>query len=658
MTLRVVLPFILVLAAFSVSGAAAQAGVDPKRQAFNEAIHRELEAESPEAAAVFAEADKARDASDPEAAARGYQRAHELLPRSPHPLRRLCGAEFVLGKRAESVAHCREALSLREDAPELSALAMVLASPGGTPAEAQEAESKATRAVALDGDDAYAFMALTNAALANQSLAGLRSGVAGLDRLAPSEPTTPYFGAILAAFEGRWSDAEDGLDRARALGMSAEQIDGIEARIHDAEPLYLRVWRPLKLFLLTWAVTLALLVGSGFALSRAALRSASQLPPERTGRAHGAEALVRRLYQVVLWLACAFYYASIPLVLGAVLLGGGGILYAFLAIGSIPIKLAAIVIIAVLVTIWSVLKSLFIRASDKAPGTLLRLSEHPRLAALLEEVAGRVGTRAVDCVYLTPDTDIAVFERGGLAGRLRGEPSERCLVLGAGVLEGMRLIDFKAVLAHEFGHFQNEDTAGGGFALAVRRSMLRSATALAQGGVAAWYNPAWWFFRGFFELFLRISQGASRLQETLADRWAAFSYGSVAFERGLLHVIERAVRFNAHASATISEVVERKHALANLYTYSPEKPPSDEDMDREVKSALEREASPYDSHPAPRDRIAAVRALGVEPPEESSEELVWSVFEHRDALEREMTGELRDRIELRFGVEIPAAKAG
>ena len=87
----------------------------------------------------------------------------------------------------------------------------------------------------------------------------------------------------------------------------------------------------------------------------------------------------------------------------------------------------------------------------------------------------------------------------------------------------------KAVLAHEYGHFVNRDTAGGGLALAVRRAVWQMAESLASGGAARWYNPAWLFVTGFHKLFLRVSQGASRLQEILADRWAALAYGGAEF---------------------------------------------------------------------------------------------------------------------------------
>src|SRR6185369_12314593 len=122
---------------------------------------------------------------------------------------------------------------------------------------------------------------------------------------------------------------------------------------------------------------------------------------------------------------------------------------------------------------------------------------------------------------------------------------------------------------------------------------------LASGGAATWYNPAWLFLNGFNRVFLRISEGASRLQEVLADRWAAFAYGADAFESGLRHVIERSVRFDAHVGATLNEVVKSKAALANLYTYEPAKRVEEKDVAAAVNEALNRKASAYDSHPSP-----------------------------------------------------------
>ena len=58
--------------------------------------------------------------------------------------------------------------------------------------------------------------------------------------------------------------------------------------------------------------------------------------------------------------------------------------------------------------------------------------------------------------------------------------------------------------------------------------------ALIQNGAAAVYNPAWLFATRYHQIFLRISQGASRLQEVLADRRAVSAYGSRPFVDGFL----------------------------------------------------------------------------------------------------------------------------
>ncbi|HET8799458.1 MAG TPA: M48 family metalloprotease, partial [Thermoanaerobaculia bacterium] len=261
----------------------------------------------------------------------------------------------------------------------------------------------------------------------------------------------------------------------------------------------------------------------------------------------------------------------------------------------------------------------------------------------------KIGTRAVDNVYLTPGTEIAVMERKRM--------KERCLILGIAALDGLALRPFKAVLGHEYGHFINRDTAGGAFALSVRSSIHATAVGIARGGAAAWYNPAWLFVNGFHRLFLRISEGASRLQEVLADRWAVFAYGAPAFEEGLRHVVERGVRFDAHVGLTLKEVVEGQLPLANLYTYQPATVVGD--VTEAVEDAMRRKSSPYDSHPTPAERFALVHAL---PQRETAadprdQQPAWSLFSDPLAIQHAMTDQVRTNVRVNYGVEIAAPSA-
>ena len=474
-------------------------------------------------------------------------------------------------------------------------------------------------------------------------------------RLAPDEVGTHVYATLAASIDGRHAEARSHLERAKALGLEAEVYDELSSSLEQRRPFYDGWLGPAGWTLGAWGAGLVALVLAGLGLSRAALAAARELPSERSGRAVGMSASLRRAYATVLWLCCAFYYVSLPLVAVVVVGTGAGMVYLSLVIGHIPIKLLVIAAILVFVTLASMLKSLTIKPKDADPGPKLDLAAHPQLDAVIRQVADKVGTRPVDTVFMTPGTDVAVFERGGVLTQLRGR-AERCLILGAGVLEGMKLIELKAVLAHEYGHFSNRDTAGGGFALAVRRSLLTMAMGLAEGGAATWYNPAWLFVSNFYKVFLRISQGASRLQEVLADRWATFAYGSEAFVRGLRHVIAQSVRFDAHVNATLGDVLERERPLANLYRHEPEKKPKKKAVRQAIEEVLAAEPSPYDSHPAPRDRIAWVEALGAPGPDgEDGEVDAWSLFENREELEEQMTAEVRARVHDAHGIVVKPA---
>ncbi|HEX7604975.1 MAG TPA: M48 family metallopeptidase, partial [Polyangiaceae bacterium] len=333
--------------------------------------------------------------------------------------------------------------------------------------------------------------------------------------------------------------------------------------------------------------------------------------------------------------------------------------YGVLAMGYISVKLFVIVAVVVVASLWAMAKgvwALFRRPTDEDPGLPLDVASHAKLQAVLAEVSGKVGTRTVDRVFLTPGTAMAVFERGSTLATWRGR-GERCLVVGGALFSGFPVHAFKAVLAHEFGHFKNEDTAGGAFSLAARRSLQEMILALARGGAAGRYNPAWLFVEGYYKVFLRISHGASRLQEVLADRWAVVAYGSRSFAEGLRHVIVSDIRFGARVTHAVQSAAEANAPLVNLYRLT-EDPPGSEKVEGAIEDALNREPGPYDSHPSPKDRLEAARAMGIELADADGDENdVWSLFEDREALELELMAQAKRNIEHNTGLVLPD-KAG
>jgi Zn-dependent protease with chaperone function len=644
-----------ILAAFAAmglwAGALSAAPRTARDEAFERRIEAELRARDPAAADLFVEATAAADRGDEESAASQLEQVRAADPWFVHATRRLCGVEVNLGHRDRAIALCREAVAA-EASPENEAVlaAALLVSTGELPGGDAEEALRLARDASFKEEHASPFtqMVLCQGALANRDFETLGVCAGRLQRVAPDEMSTHYFAAISAATRGDTSDAEQELEAARAKGLPDSMYEPLHRGIENSRPPFER-WGLIALRgVIGWLAGFALLLGIGALLSAATLRAVARVPTVASGHARGYDAALRRAYRVVLWVTCAYYYASLPVVALLVVGLGAGLVYACLAIGQIPVKLVLIAGAAVVASLWAIAKSIFVRRRDEDPGEKIDLGQHAKLRTVLDEVATRIGTRSVDSVYMTPGAEVAVFERGGMLKQVSGK-SERCLVLGAAVLDGMHVRELKAILAHEYGHFHNEDTAGGGFALAVRRSVMTMALHLVRGGAASSLNPAWWFVRGFYAVFLRVSQGASRLQEVLADRWAAFAYGSEAFASGLRHVIDRSVRFDAHLSATLDEIIPKKQALANVYAFVPGAPVAAEKIDEAIARAMNRPATSSDSHPPPVDRIAWVTRLAAPAAQEGEgeDDEAWSLLATREAIEKRMTETVRARLAVR-----------
>ena len=660
--------WVLIGLLWAVPAAAQRRPAAPADPALEQRFRADLERVSPAAASAFEQATAARDARKLDDAVAGFRRAIELAPDVDHPHRRLCGTLSELGRHAEAIAECEAARKLAPDSGyDRTALAGALERRGG-PGDLDRAIPLAREAVERLPTDPFALSVLCELQLRTDDAAGF---TACSDRLLAADPQgmgALALGAIAAVTRGEPSVARQRLEQARAAGLDdgtyrqlAGAIDRGSAAGSDRDGaasagiLWAVLWG-----LVAWLAILVVLLGAGYALSRSTLRAVGQVTAATRSAGTGTvrERQLRRLYKLVLLLCGVYFYLSIPVLLILIVAAGGGAIYAFIAMGVIPVKLVLLIAIVVIATIGAILRSLFIRAQPASLGHRVDLERQPRLRALLGEVAGKVGTRPVDAVYLTPGTDMGVTERAGLWSSMRASRVERSLIMGIGLFDGMTQLQLRSVLAHECGHFRNADTAGGGFALAVRRSLFVMILRLARSGAAGAYNPVWWFLRAYHRIYLGVSQGASRLQEVLADRWAIEAYGTAAFVAGYRHVVARSVQFDHQVDATIKEVVDARRPLPNLYQYRPR---ASDAAARDVADAIDkemtREPTAYDSHPSPQQRIDRAQALAVahdaRPDDDAS---IWALFDDRDEIERTMTAEVRDRVRENHGIVIAGAE--
>lgn len=177
-------------------------------------------------------------------------------------------------------------------------------------------------------------------------------------------------------------------------------------------------------------------------------------------------------------------------------------------------------------------------------------------------------------------------------------------------------------------------------ALRVNQDMIKFAYAMAHAGQAVWWNIAFQFLRLYHFLFRRISHGATRLQEVLADRIAAQIYGAQPFEEGLRHVVRRQIEFQYLAGKEIQEALKSGRTLQNVYALEMQQEKTLEDA---IGNALNRQTSEDDTHPSPVDRFRLVsRVISQNQPVPSG--VMWDLFADRKALTTEMSSQIEKMV--------------
>lgn len=594
-------------------------------------IWDQLSATAPAALDDFKHATASLDSGDFKTAASLYQKVIDVAPEFDPALRRLGMSLAESGDVTHGLATLERAVQIKRSSENLSALAQVLAFPGKDKTAPPEAQRRALTLIreavqkSPEPDVAYFYQQAEIASAVGED-GDFRAATRQLVENFPNVAVSHYFNALVAARDERWTEAEDEIRRAGKLGLPPDVVkEFLDSGIHTRAS----VWRYVRYsayLVIAWMTGLLLLFVLGKGLSRSMLRSIEH--------DSGPDNL-RKIYRKLIGIAGVYYYVSLPIVVLLLLAVVASTFYAFMTLGRLPIRLLVILAVVSLGTIYKMVQSLLIKVKPADPGRILTREEAPGLWALTEEVAKDIGTRPVQEIRITPATEVAVYERGSRAEKAN-DRATRILILGVGTLNGFRTSAFRAVLAHEYGHFSHRDTAGGDVALRVNDDMLKFAYAMAQAGQAVWWNLGFQFVRIYHFLFRRISHGASRLQEVLADRVAALKYGADAFEEGLTHVIRRSVEFPAVAGREINLALEGSRALQNLYDLQVESAPS---FDEEVQGVLNRPTSEDDTHPSPHERFRLVRRIGMERKADGSDQaMVWELFGNRQALTEEISG--------------------
>jgi hypothetical protein len=618
----------------------------PSRNMEKEKVYWEqLEKIAPKSVENFKAATEAMDKRELDKAAQLFEAVQKQAPEFDVMLRRLGWVYLQQGKKVAGQELVERAYHTNPSPENMISFAEALAYPKGEEAS----KERKLRALTLasnaseqhkGGDPSYPLMAAQLAAELDQRKE-FAQAQQQLNDKHPNLWQTHYVNAIGAAMNEDWVRSDDEVKIAERLGMPAEIAQsllnsGIQTRAQVWHYFYYSLY-----LVAAWLVGLAALFVLGKVFSNLTLRSIEQADPN--GGTNSGEISLRAWYKRLINVAGVYYYISLPVVIFLVVAITGSIVYGFLMLGRIPIKLVLILIVGALVTIYKMIHSLFLKIESEDPGRALQPEEAPGLWQLTREVAEAVGTRPIDEIRVTPGCELAVYEKGSFREKAT-DRAKRILILGVGVLNDLQLNAFRAVLAHEYGHFSHRDTAGGDVALRVDRDMVKFAYAMALSGQAVWWNIAFQFLRIYHFIFRRLSHGATRLQEVLADRVAVRNFGAESFEEGLRHVIRRDVEFNFSASKEIEMAQMNQRAVANLYQLPVLKGTQDEpEIEREVNDIITRSTSEDDTHPSPIDRFrlaGKIASRNMLP----ANGLVWDLFANPESLTDEMSKLIDQRV--------------
>lgn len=367
-----------------------------------------------------------------------------------------------------------------------------------------------------------------------------------------------------------------------------------------------------------------------------------------------------------------FIGAYIVLVIAAVFLaiaaGYGGIMLIGVYTGAITIMLGLGMVGLGLMVIYFLLKFIFKTSkTDRSHLIEVKRKDQPVLFEFVERLTREVKAPFPKKIYLSADVNASVFYDSGFWSMFL--PVRKNLQIGLGLVNAMNMSEFKAVLAHEFGHFSQRSMKLGSYVYNVNRviyNMLFDNTGYQQA------LESWGSISNYFALFAGLTSGIvmgiqailkqlysiinksyyslSRQMEFHADAVAA----SVAGGNHLANALRRLEMANACQQDLFgfcNRLVNDNQKIANLFPYhvmvmqmaaQDLKIECKEGLPQIDRATVNRLANSrvtvkdqWASHPSTDERDDHLNRLNLITP--ANHESAWAIFENREQLQQQAT---------------------
>lgn len=302
--------------------------------------------------------------------------------------------------------------------------------------------------------------------------------------------------------------------------------------------------------------------------------------------------------------------------------------------------------------------------------------EQPALFGFIRQLTADTQTKFPRRIYLSADVNACVFYDSSFWSMFF--PVKKNLQIGLGLVNSLNVSEFKAVMAHEFGHFSQRSMKLGSFVYNVNKIIYNM---LYDNRSYSGFLQSWANIDGIFAIFASITAGIaqgiqailkgmyglinknymrlSRQMEFHADAVAASVSGSRSLDSALRR-IEMASSCYDITLQKCDDLIKQNKISANIYPQQKlviQELASQHKLDLQNGLPVITDEFYYNagnsrvnfkdqwaSHPSTEDRIKHLGELAV--PAEIKDETAWVLFANKESLQQQLTRKIYEQVQL------------
>lgn len=352
----------------------------------------------------------------------------------------------------------------------------------------------------------------------------------------------------------------------------------------------------------------------------------------------------------------------------AVAAGYGGLALIVLRPSLITIMLGAGLAGLGIMVLFFLIKFLFAYSKvDRSHLVEVSRQQQPELFSFIEKLTREIGAPFPKKIYFSADVNASVFYDSGFWSMFL--PIRKNLQIGLGLVNALTLSEFKAVLAHEFGHFSQRSMKLGSYVYNVNHVIFNLLYDNQGYGkiLEGWGNISG-YFAFFATITVRIVQGIqwvlqqmygiinktymslSRQMEFHADAVAASVSGSRSLASALLK-LDLANFTQQKLYQTYNNWISDNIKAQNMFPHHREVmqhfarefklpmenglPVVDEEAAKRLATSRVVVDDQWASHPSTEHRVAHLHRIGIEA--EKAIEPAWVIFRDAEQVQHHMT---------------------